>query len=480
MSPSAAIPAIPIVDPSVESHREVGRAVALQHAPALRAPRSAWLGEARLRATGFGAISVAIWMAALRFDQRPLAWALLLALPTVAVLAVAARERDEHRSAAVRAARFAVAGLSLALAAPAALALFGAGADPLRVGFAGVVAVLYAALWDGLVCSAARTPLRLLVVGAGTPAVRLREAVDAQPRRAIEIVGFLRTDDAPGASPEALARPLLGRLADLERVVGDWQVDGIVLATPSGRLDVLERVLSLRTPPAVLELSDVYERALGRVPVREINAAWFLQALALSRRRAVVLPKRIVDVVIAGLGLVAAAPAMLAIAIAIRLDSDGPALYRQVRVGERGREFEMLKFRSMRTDAEADGAARFAAEDDPRVTRVGRVLRRCRLDELPQLWNVLRGEMTLVGPRPERPAIVEQLAELVPFYESRHLARPGVTGWAQVCAPYGASAEDALDKLSYDLYYLNHASLSTDFGIMIRTGRVMILGSGAR
>jgi lipopolysaccharide/colanic/teichoic acid biosynthesis glycosyltransferase len=178
--------------------------------------------------------------------------------------------------------------------------------------------------------------------------------------------------------------------------------------------------------------------------------------------------------------MVVLAPIFVLIGVAIRLDSRGPALYRQQRVGEHGRRFTMLKFRSMVDDAEPHGLAVWAREDDPRITRVGRVLRRFRCDELPQLWNVLRGEMTLVGPRPERPELVSELARVVPYYDSRHLARPGITGWAQVYAPYGASVDDALRKLSYDLYYLKHCSISTDFGIMLRTASVMIGGRGAR
>jgi lipopolysaccharide/colanic/teichoic acid biosynthesis glycosyltransferase len=178
--------------------------------------------------------------------------------------------------------------------------------------------------------------------------------------------------------------------------------------------------------------------------------------------------------------MVLLAPLFLLVALAIKLDSPGPVLYRQQRVGEHGRRFTMLKFRSMIDEAERDGLAVWACEDDPRITRVGRVLRRFRCDELPQLWNVLRGQMTLVGPRPERPELVSELTREVPYYDSRHLARPGITGWAQVYAPYGASVDDALRKLSYDLYYLKHCSISTDFGIMLRTASVMIGGRGAR
>ena len=171
---------------------------------------------------------------------------------------------------------------------------------------------------------------------------------------------------------------------------------------------------------------------------------------------------------------------MLLVALAIKLDSPGPVFYRQVRVGEGGRRFTIIKFRSMRTDAEASGAPQWASERDPRITRVGAFIRRFRIDELPQLWNVVRGEMALVGPRPERPELVAEIARQLPFYEPRHLVRPGITGWAQVYAPYAASIEETLEKLSYDLYYVKHQSFATDAGIMLSTLGVMAGGRGAR
>jgi exopolysaccharide biosynthesis polyprenyl glycosylphosphotransferase len=171
---------------------------------------------------------------------------------------------------------------------------------------------------------------------------------------------------------------------------------------------------------------------------------------------------------------------MLVTALAVYLDSGGPVFYSQSRVGEHGRPFVLYKFRSMRTDAEQAGEARWAADNDDRVTRVGRFIRTTRLDELPQLWNVLRGDMSFVGPRPERPFFVEQLEAVIPYYSQRHAVRPGITGWAQVQYQYGASIEDAMEKLCYDLYYVKHLSIALDVSIVFDTVKVILFGKGAR
>ena len=189
---------------------------------------------------------------------------------------------------------------------------------------------------------------------------------------------------------------------------------------------------------------------------------------------------RALDVAIAGTGLVVASPLIAVGALAVKLEDRGPVLYRQMRVGKDGADFELLKLRTMIVGAEKHGAGYAVDRGDSRITKAGRVLRRLSIDELPQLWNVVRGDMAIVGPRPERPEFVVELAREIPFFEPRHLVRPGVTGWAQVYAPYGASADDALAKLSYDLYYLKNGSIATDLGIMLRTAGVMVGGVGSR
>jgi len=222
-----------------------------------------------------------------------------------------------------------------------------------------------------------------------------------------------------------------------------------------------------------------YERLAGKILVEDLKPSWliFSDGFRVSRLRRAV--KRVVDLLCALVVFVLSAPAMLLTAIVVRLESPGPILYRQERVGENGRVFTLLKFRSMRIDAE-QGTPVWAKDGDERVTRVGRVIRVTRLDELPQLWNVLKGDMSFIGPRPERPFFVQQLAEAVPFYMARHSVRPGLTGWAQVKYRYGSSVEDAVEKLRYDLYYIKHLSLVFDMTILIDTVRVIVSGKGAK
>jgi exopolysaccharide biosynthesis polyprenyl glycosylphosphotransferase len=443
----------------------------------LASPRVGALDRRGLRTAGQFVIAFIFWLAAAGYGWSGAGAALVLAGLSTALLAYAAHGAGEYLGAtSVRVARYLLAGAALFVGAQGLLAVAVTQPPVARSAAAALVISAYAAIWDLVVCRplAHRRPLRLLVVGAGEPAARLDGTIASERRGTIDVIGFVSTDDEV-----PLAVPVLGTLDELCAVVEQTKPDALVLAAPTGRLDVLNRILELSELPAVLELSSAYELAVGRVPISEINAAWFLRALELSRRTALVAPKRAFDIVVSSALLILSAPFLALVALAIRLDSPGPVLYRQVRVGERGRLFTMLKFRSMFVDAEIDGA-RWAEKDDPRVTRVGRVLRRFRIDEVPQVWNVLRGEMTLVGPRPERPELVEKLVDDVPFYESRHLVRPGVTGWAQVYAPYGASAEDACWKLSYDLYYLKNSSIAMDLGIMLRTAAVMAGGRGAR
>ena len=230
----------------------------------------------------------------------------------------------------------------------------------------------------------------------------------------------------------------------------------------------------------VIDFESFYERLTGKLPVMLLRENWLAFAPGFTRSPGLLRVKRVLDVVATVvLGAIGLLPALI-VAVAIKLDSEGPVLYRQERVGKDGKTFRLYKFRSMREDAEDGVGAVWAKNADHRVTRVGRVIRKLRIDELPQLYNVLKGEMSLVGPRPERPQLVVKLAEELPLYDYRHMVRPGITGWAQVCFRYGASVDDALQKLCYDLYYVKNWSLLLDVQIMLQTIKVIIFGRGAR
>ena len=454
---------------------------------AVQAPASASLraeidDAVRLPGTGpllafaaFGLCSAVAWGVAV--GEQSTILAVVATILCAGALEVASRDVSGYHSAgAVRFVRHATGVIAATLAAAGIGAALQLDVAATRFAAAALGSVALVGLLEMLVLRhiAPPRPVRLLGVGTGRSASNLLcEFAQGDPG-CFRLVGFVETNADAGEA--ALVGPVLGSLDDLDRIVADLRIDAVALCQPNGRLEVLERVLDLPgRPPRVLELSQVYERAFGRVPVEEINAAWFVRALSLRRRHV----RYLTDRFVAAAMLLPLLPLFALVACLVKLDSPGPALYRQRRVGEGGRPFEILKFRSMRIDAEVNGA-QWAAENDPRVTRLGRILRRYRLDELPQLWNVVRGDMAIVGPRPERPEFVQELARQLPFYEPRHLVRPGVTGWAQVYAPYGASAEDALVKLSYDLYYLNHGSLATDLGIMMRTARVMVGAVGSR
>jgi exopolysaccharide biosynthesis polyprenyl glycosylphosphotransferase len=232
-----------------------------------------------------------------------------------------------------------------------------------------------------------------------------------------------------------------------------------------------------------LEVEDahtVLAALTGRIWLRTVRPSWFVFSGGFRRSRTSLLVKRVMDLAFGLIGLALLAPLMLVVSIAIRMDSNGPVVYRQERVGCGGKVFHLLKFRSMKVNAEAENGAQWAQKNDPRVTRVGRFLRKFRLDELPQFVNVMRGEMSFVGPRPERPCFVDHLRDQFPLYDERHSVRPGITGWAQVKFTYGASIEDAYRKLEYDLFYLKNMSLVFDLLILVQTLRVVFLGSGSR
>ncbi len=230
----------------------------------------------------------------------------------------------------------------------------------------------------------------------------------------------------------------------------------------------------------VLEGISFYESISGKVLASETPPSWLVFSDGFRRSRAVVAAKRFLDVTFASTGIILSLPLQMGVAVLVKLTSPGPVFFRQTRVGQMGKGFKVIKFRTMYEDAEDNSGAVWAEEDDPRITRVGRMLRKFRIDEVPQFWNVLKGEMSFIGPRPERPEFVEQLKKKLPYYGERHSLKPGITGWAQVNYGYGASEEDALRKLEYDLFYIKNLSLIFDLYILLKTVKIVLVGHGAR
>ncbi len=320
---------------------------------------------------------------------------------------------------------------------------------------------------------------RVLVLGTGRNAQAVAAEVLAQPALGYRLVGYVA--DEPVLGPPRLGHPpVLGRAEALLDVVRRERVQRVVVALSEarGRLPV-EALLACRMDGVkVEEGASFYERVSGKILLENLKPSWLIFSDGFRKSVLTRVTKRLTGIAISVAVLVLTAPILLIVALLIRLDSPGPILFRQERVGQGGKVFTLYKFRSMRADAEADGVPVWAEENDPRITRVGRWLRRTRIDEIPQLWNVLRGDMSIVGPRPERPFFVEQLRKVIPFYDQRHTVKPGVTGWAQVRYPYGASVQDAIEKLQYDLFYIKHMSLLLDLSILIETVKVIIFGRG--
>ncbi len=324
---------------------------------------------------------------------------------------------------------------------------------------------------------------KVLIVGNGTLASTVANEMALRADLGLELVGMIAQENVIGREQgpqQHVQRPTIGTIESLAKIVVDKNVTRIIVALDDSRGALPARELvRLRVKGITVEDAHSALAALtGRVWLGAVRPSWFVFSGGFRRSSWTVVIKRAVDIASAIVGLILFAPVMAAVAIAIRLDSKGPVLYHQTRVGLGESLFEVLKFRSMRTDAEQFTGAQWAIEADPRVTRVGRVLRKYRLDELPQFLNVLRGEMSLIGPRPERPVFVQQLREQIPFYDERHSVRPGVTGWAQVEYRYGASAEDAYRKLEYDLFYLKNFSIFFDLVIIFRTVRIVLFGGG--
>jgi sugar transferase (PEP-CTERM system associated) len=319
---------------------------------------------------------------------------------------------------------------------------------------------------------------RILVLGTGPDAQTVDQTLSARP--GLSVVGFYPIGQCQGAIADAR---VVGGGRTVEQTVQELAVDEVIVAVREQRGGVIPmpELLSCRMRGVrVTTLSAFFERVGGQVPIDTLKASWLVYGEGFRQSRLRTFVKRSFDICVASVLLVLALPLMIIAALIIRCESGGPVIYRQERVGRAGKPFTLLKFRSMRADAESDGRARWAQTNDPRVTPFGRFMRRSRIDELPQLWNVLKGEMSFVGPRPERPCFVAELERDIPYYAARHSVKPGITGWAQVRYSYGASTEETVRKLQYDLYYVKNHSLLLDLFILFETVRVVVFGEGAR
>lgn len=324
-------------------------------------------------------------------------------------------------------------------------------------------------------------PERVAVLGTGPRAEHVVESFSRLSPASYKLVAVISSED--GRAPDWLPRRsrFLPGLNSLQTLPG-LAVNRVIVALDDrrGKLPV-DRMIDLRMDGVVFEEDTVlFERTGGQLQVEHIRPSQLLFGEGFIKSRLRWMIKRALDIALSALLLILSAPVMAVTALLIRLETPGPILYRQERSGRGGKPFSMVKFRSMVRDAEKNGQAQWAQEGDPRVTRVGAVIRKLRIDELPQLFNILRGDMSFVGPRPERPCFVKQLEEQIPYYRLRSFVRPGLTGWAQVRYRYGASADDAQEKLKYDLYYLKHAGPWLDMEIVLRTVRVVLTGFGAR
>ncbi|WP_018873777.1 TIGR03013 family XrtA/PEP-CTERM system glycosyltransferase [Thioalkalivibrio sp. ALJ16] len=376
-----------------------------------------------------------------------------------------------------------VGGLLLAYAAVVPAALF----SPVAVG-GGIVVLLTGlvaerTLWCNL-SEADAFKRRLLVLGTGTRACSIESIHADKPPEQLpyKVLGYVATEGEKDCPQDGQRHLRLADDTSLMDLVRQHRAHEIVVAIRDrrGNLPVRQLLDCKLHGVAVTDVSSFFEREQQKVQLESLNASWLIFGEGFRQHWTRNATKRTFDVLASSTLLLATLPVMLVTALAIKLESRGPVFYWQTRVGQGNELFDVCKFRSMREDAEVDGVARWAVRDDDRITRVGRIIRKLRIDELPQVINVFQGSMSFVGPRPERPVFVAQLSEQIPYFPARHTIRPGITGWAQVRYPYGASVEDARQKLQYDLYYVKNHTLFLDILILFETVKVVLFGRGAR
>jgi sugar transferase (PEP-CTERM system associated) len=350
---------------------------------------------------------------------------------------------------------------------------------PVAVAFIGAFLTLWhilVRLWVHV-----RAPVsNILVLGTGVLARELVTEILKRPDLGMGVRGFVGQD--PSLLGVSLVNPkVIGLYDDLTELVERHNVNEIVVALNDRRGNLpIDTLLTLKTQGiAVEEATSVYERVTGKIAIENLKPSWLIFNAGFQVSRGLLLQKRLLSIVISLVLLLMFLPLMVLVMILVKLESPGPAFHKQERVGQGGRTFTIWKFRSMYQDAEKHTGPTWAQKNDKRVTKVGRLLRRTRLDELPQLYNVLRGDMSLVGPRPERPHFVQDLAEKIPFYQLRHAVKPGVTGWAQVKYEYGNSVQDSIEKLQYDLFYIKHMSCLLDIIVIFETAKTVLFRQGS-
>jgi len=326
---------------------------------------------------------------------------------------------------------------------------------------------------------------RVIVVGDGASSEAVIGFLNGVGRTHLTLVGTASARQTATSAPSLVGSLALkvreAAPAPLNELADATRADMIVVAVEDKRGLPVSELLDCKLKGVdVVDALTFWEREAGEIDIGRVGAGWlaFADGFMLDQRSRLI--KRAVDFIVSLAFLIATLPIVLVVAVAIKLESRGPVIYRQERVGLNGKVFEVWKFRSMRTDAEKDGVPRFASNGDNRVTRVGKFIRKVRIDEIPQIFNVLRGDMSFVGPRPERPFFTEQLRRDIPHYDLRHKVKPGITGWAQINYPYGDTLEDAKRKLAYDLYYLKNNDIVLDFAILAQTVRVVLFAHGSR
>jgi sugar transferase (PEP-CTERM system associated) len=321
---------------------------------------------------------------------------------------------------------------------------------------------------------------RVLVLGTAEAGITLVRELLLRPELNVKVVGFL--DEEGKNIGKSLVNPsIIGSVNQVSDIVKEEGVSQVILSLNERRgCTPIDQLLQLKfSGVRVADVHSMFEKVTGKILLTNLEPSWLFLSAGFRKSRFLLTSKRCVDIVVSLLGIIIGLPLMGVIALAIWLETGSPVLFRQERVGLGQELFTILKFRSMSQTAEAGGAS-WAQNDDPRITRVGRVLRKYRLDEMPQLFNVLRGEMSFVGPRPEQTKLCKMLEEMIPMYWRRHSVRPGITGWAQVKYQYGSTVEDAKHKLEYELYYIKNLSLKLDLAIILATFKVVLFGRGAK